>query len=108
MITAALLICLAPVAYDGDTVKCGNTRTSIRVFGIQAPEKGQAGDPASTANLQAEVQGGLICEPNGTSYSRVVALCTNAQGVDIGLGQLGGGFAVEWCAYSKNYYRTCP
>lgn len=107
VIGAAILICLAPVAHDGDTVKCGG-KQGVRLFGIEAPETGQPGDPASKANVQKLSVGGLICRPTGTSYSRVVAQCFNAAGVDIGRAQLDGGFATEWCLYSRNYYGRCP
>lgn len=96
----ALLICLAPVAYDGDTVKCGTGPTRIRLFAVSAPEKGQPGDPASTANLNRLVAGGLICDPPGASYNRIVGVCRNAAGVDVGKAQIEAGHATEWCAYS--------
>lgn len=113
MITAALLICLAPIAHDGDTVRCGNSKQSVRIFGIQAPEIGMAGALNSRVALQGKSEGGLICEPRGTNYSRVVAICFNAAGEDIGKAQLQGGFAKEWCAYSvsrdypRGYYGGC-
>jgi len=107
MIAAAILICLAPIAYDGDTVKCGG-KQAVRLFGIESPEKLTAGDPAATANAQALSAGGLQCRITGTSYSRVVAQCFNAVGIDIGKAQLEAGHAIEWCTFSKNYYGTCP
>lgn len=106
--TAAILICLAPIAHDGDTVRCGNTKTSVRIFGIQAPEIGMAGALTSRDALQVVSAGGLLCEPVGTNYSRVVARCFNSSGVDVGLSQLASSHAVEWCSYSKNFYQTCP
>lgn len=102
-----LLICLAPTAIDGDTLRCGLTETRIRIFGIQAPETGTATSPASKASLQALSNGGLLCEARGASYSRVVALCRNFRGEDIGRKQIEGGFAAEWCAYSRGYYGRC-
>lgn len=106
-ITAALLICFAPVAYDGDTIRCGASKTTVRVFGIEAPEIGTSGSLDSRVNVQALSDGGVWCEPRGTNYSRIVAICYNSKGVDIGRAQLQGGFAKEWCAYSRNYYGTC-
>lgn len=103
---AALILCLAPVAVDGDTVKCG--ATSIRLFGIQAPERGAAGYAASKLHLQGEVSGGLVCESRGASYSRIVATCSNGAGKDMGRVQLDASHAVEWCSYSRNHYGTCP
>lgn len=107
MLTAALLICLTPVVYDGDTVRCSNSKTSIRLFGIQAPEIGTAGALDSRVWLHGKVSGGLVCEPRGTNYSRVVAICFNAAGEDVGAAQISAGHAKEWCSYSSNYYKTC-
>lgn len=103
---AALLICLAPVAYDGDTLKCAGGQ-SVRLFGIQAPEKRQAGDPESTASLQALITGGVVCESRGASWSRIVARCFNASSTDIAKAQLDAAHASEWCEYSRNFYGTC-
>jgi len=107
MITAAILICLAPVAYDGDTLRCGNSPARVRLFGIEAPEIGITGAIRARNASQAEATGGLICEPRGTNYTRVVAICRNAAGVDIGKALLDKGLVKEWCAYSRNYYGTC-
>ncbi|HEV2123199.1 MAG TPA: thermonuclease family protein [Chloroflexota bacterium] len=110
-ITAAVLICLAPVVYDGDTFKCGDSGISVRLFGIQAPERNTTpvGEHAlASENLRQLVRGGLVCEPRGTNWSRIVAVCRNAAGVDLGRAQIEAGHATEWCAYSKNYYGRCP
>ncbi len=107
-VTAALLICLAPIAHDGDTARCGNTKQSVRIFGIEAPEIGTAGALDSRVALQRKIEGGLLCEPRGTNYSRIVAVCFNAIGDDVGRGQILDGSAKEWCAYSRNFYGTCP
>jgi endonuclease YncB( thermonuclease family) len=106
MITLALLVCLAPTAIDGDTLKCSDG-TRIRIFGVNAPEVGQPGADVATANLARIIVGGLACEIRGASYSRLVGRCENAAREDISADQLKGGFAVEWCVYSKGYYGTC-
>lgn len=107
MITAAIFLCLAPTAIDGDTLRCGITDTRVRVFGIQAPETGASGAAASKVHLQGLVNGGLICAVRGTSYNRVVGVCSNWNRQDIGLEQIKAGHAVEWCRYSKNEYGNC-
>ena len=103
----AFLICLAPIASDGDTLRCANTDARIRVWGIQAPETGTAGAVASRANLAAKASGGLVCETKGATYNRISAVCYNGYGVDIGRAQIQGGYAKEWCSFSRNYYKTC-
>lgn len=102
---AALLLCLAPVVVDGDTVRCGTTK--VRIFGVQAPERGSAGYSEAGKALAGLVGGGLVCEPKGTSFDRIVALCRNAGGIDVGKAQMDAGHAVEWCRYSANAYGTC-
>lgn len=108
MIVAALLVCLAPTAYDGDTIKCANGQ-AIRLFGVQAPETRpvEAGAIESRDYLQASVNGGVVCESRGASFSRIVARCFNAGGADIAKAQLEAGHATEWCSYSRNFYGTC-
>jgi endonuclease YncB( thermonuclease family) len=109
-LTAALLICLAPVAIDGDTVRCGNNLawTRVRVWGVQAPETGMLGAAEAKAALQRRVNGGIMCEPKGTSYTRIVGLCYDGTGRDVALELLKVDHVVtEWCSYSRNYYGTC-
>lgn len=110
-LTAALLFCLAPVAADGDTVRCGGGQhwTRVRLWGVQAPEKGAVGAEAARLALQSRVAGGIVCEPKGTSYTRIVALCYDGTGRDIAMTLLKVDRTVaEWCSYSRNYYGTCP
>ena len=106
-ITAAILICLAPISLDGDTLKCGASQARVRLYAVNAPETGTAGAGEAKAALQAAVVGGLMCEPRGASYNRVVAVCRNAAGVDVGQAMLTAKHVLETCAYSRNYYGTC-
>ncbi len=106
-ITAAILICLAPTASDGDTFRCGLSPTTVRLFGLNAPETGTAGAFASKVALQNAINGGVVCEPKGTSYSRIVAVCSNPTGNDVGPALLKAGHVKEVCTFSKNRYGTC-
>jgi micrococcal nuclease len=103
---AAILLCLAPVAIDGDTIKC-RSGEHVRIFGIQAPEKGMKGADASTRSLQQLVRGGVNCIHKGVSYKRIVGICMNAIGEDVGERQIRRGMAYEWCRYSKGKYDGC-
>src|SRR5687768_8866532 len=98
-LTAALLTCLGPTAIDGDTIRCANTKTTVRIWGIQAPEKGEPGFDAAKSFLQEVVDGGVVCEPKGTSYSRYVGRCYNSWGLDAGFAMVKHGDAKEWCSY---------
>lgn len=115
-LTAAILICLAPVAIDGDTVRCGNGQawTRVRIWGVQAPETGTPGAPEAKAALQRRAAGGIMCEPKGTSYTRIVARCYDGTGRDVGMELIQVDKTVtEWCSYTKSrllplgYYGTC-
>lgn len=103
---AAILLCLAPVAIDGDTIKC-STGERVRIFGIQAPEIGMSGAEASKRSLQALVKPGVNCIHKGASYNRVVGICMTGSGVDVGEQQIRRGMAYEWCRYSKGRYDGC-
>ncbi len=107
-ITAAVLICLAPVPSDGDTVRCGLSPTTVRLFGVNANETGTVGAYEAKVALQAELNGGVMCEPKGASYSRIVAVCFNYRGEDVGRKLLNAGHVKEVCMYSRNAYGTCP
>lgn len=107
MIVAALLICLAPTAVDGDTIRCGGApRRDIRLFGIESTD-GSPEDAANRAMLNEKIAGGVVCELTGNSYYRTVARCYNAVNVDVGWQMLAERRVKEWCAYSRNFYGTC-
>ncbi|MEJ7831320.1 MAG: hypothetical protein WKF79_00255 [Nocardioides sp.] len=108
MITAAILLCLSPTASDGDTFRCGLSPTTVRLFGLNAAETGTVGAFEAKVALQAEVSGGVACEPRGASYNRIVAICRNFRGEEIGAKLLKAGFIKEDCRYSRNHYGTCP
>ena len=105
-ILTSLLICLAPVAIDGDTVKCGDG-TSLRIWGVNAPEKKQPGSVAATESLAVLTVGGLVCQPKGASFSRIVAQCFNGAGKDVARVQLERGHGKEVCGFSKGFYGGC-
>ncbi len=107
MITAAILICLAPTASDGDTARCGLSPTTVRLFGLNANETGTVGAFEAKVAMQAELNGGVMCEPKGASYNRIVAVCYNFRGEDIGRKLLAAGHVKESCTHSRNYYGSC-
>lgn len=117
MILAAILLCLAPVAIDGDTVRCGFglSPTRVRIWAALAPETGQLGAVEAKAALQRRVDGGIVCEPRGASYNRTVAICSNGAGVDVARALITiDKTVVEGCSFSRSrvwplgYYGTCP
>jgi endonuclease YncB( thermonuclease family) len=130
---AALLVATAPVAasdsrtivgtarlVDGDTLTLtadDGTATRVRLFGVDAPEKGQACADAAggtydcgtdaTAALEASLGGleGVACEVRGEDqYGRAVATCSGAAGVDAGATLVRSGNAVDLVEFSKGLY----
>ena len=110
---AAAQAVLAPVEgatriIDGDTLAIEGLEPSIRLFGIDAPEKGEPGGAEATAFLKGLVHGAEIrCQPTGVDpHRRLVARCERG-GMDLGRALIEAGYAVEWCRDSAGFYGTC-
>jgi endonuclease YncB( thermonuclease family) len=112
---------------DGDTFPLcdGGRCVSIRLCGIDAPEKGQVGyDEAATALLQlvkgetllcVQVDSGTVCDglSERTNSRAKVAQCFT-KGKDIAATLVEGGLACDWTKFSGGHYsqggkgRPCP
>ena len=109
---AALLIfstlVQAQTVTDGDTIKLAGT--TYRLWGIDAPETGQACADGWPAGLEAnrkmaELVAGraITCEPRDKDrYGRIVALC-RADGQDLGAAMVSAGMAWAFTRYSSDY-----
>ena len=97
---------------DGDTIRMGQNR--IRLYGIDAPEKGQTctdamgqawycGDSATEA-LRSLIDGAQIeCKQKDTDqYDRIVAVCYRDE-IDINAWMVRNGWAVAYRRYSRRY-----
>ena len=108
---APALIRGAGEAKDGDSlyVVSGRGRAEIRLWGVDAPEwneKGGAGRRAKE-HLARLIDGRrLTCEPRGTSYQRIVALCRieNDPARDVAALMVRAGHAHDWPKFSNGYY----
>ncbi len=101
----ALITCAAPVAVDGDTLRCKGVG-SVRLLSIDAPEmpghcrRGRVCTPgdgaASKRGLSKLIRGKRVtCITTGhDSYGRLLARC-EASGVDLGCAMVASGLAVE-------------
>ena len=100
---------------DGDTFVIGDT--TIRLHGVDAPEKTQTcWDSAknvhdcggtATEQLRGLVDGAVVnCvqAQKDLSYGRAVSTCTRDDGVDLGAWMVEHGFAVEETGYSHGKY----
>lgn len=111
----ALLLCLisTPVwawpaqverVVDGDTieVRANGRPVTIRIFGIDAPERGQPGGDAARAALAAMIEGHRIdVDALGPDrYGRTVARL-DRQGRDVGLSLVRAGHAWQFTRYDN-------
>lgn len=84
---------------DGDTIE--TSAGTVRIIGIDTPERGECGDRQATAAITGLLSAGDPVElelPAGQndqdSYGRLIRFVTTASGVDLGLMQLEAGNAV--------------
>lgn len=99
---------------DGDTLEVAGQR--IRLWGIDAPERGQTcggrdgriyecGRDAA-AVLAELARGRVVCEPRERDrYGRIVAVCRTDAG-DLGAAMVRRGWAVDYTRYSRGAYRA--
>jgi endonuclease YncB( thermonuclease family) len=90
-------------AVDGDTIRVGST--TVRIWGLAAPERSEAGGREATA-VMADLlaRGPVTCRDTGDrSHNRVVAVCTVA-GVDIAAEMVASGWARDCPTFSGGVY----
>ncbi|MBO9380070.1 thermonuclease family protein [Sphingomonas histidinilytica] len=105
-----ILLCLAAIAIDGDTIRCQDG-TRIRLHGIEAAElHGGCHLPACPAMsgpeardwMRRQVDGqDLRYEPVGKSYRRVVAVVALPDGRDLSCLAIQAGVAVRWDKFDR-------
>ena len=94
---------------DGDTFTLKGVSRHIRVWGLDAPERGDPGGPAATSALRGLISGSTLrCEVRDIDrYGRYVGQCFLGDGRDIAAVMIQVGVATEYCRYSGGYYGTC-
>jgi micrococcal nuclease len=94
---------------DGDTFRISSTDERIRVWGLDAPETGEADGASATAALTSLIGGQkLTCRQRDVDrYGRIVGQCFLPDGRDLTAAMIASGAAEEFCRYSGNHYRTC-
>lgn len=85
------------ITVDGDTVKLEDGQ-SIRVIGIDTPERGECGYGEASAMTAQMVSSGVVLSlPNGheaaDDYHRLLRSVTTADGQDLGLALIQAGWA---------------
>ena len=94
---------------DGDSLYIEGVEPQIRLWGIDAPEKDEEGYKAATDALTRLAKGKrIICQKMDIDrYGRIVGRCRLKNGQDISAAMIKGGYAREYCRYSKGFYGTC-
>jgi endonuclease YncB( thermonuclease family) len=94
---------------DGDAFWIDTASTSMRVWGLDAPEVDQPGGSQATATLERLIAGrNLSCRQRDIDrYGRIVGQCFLPDGRDITAAMIASGTASEYCRYSGNHYGTC-
>jgi endonuclease YncB( thermonuclease family) len=92
----------------GDSLYIASHRPQVRLWGINTPERGEAGYQAATDHLRRIAQGKQIrCEIMDTDkYGRTVGRCYLPDGRDLSREMLKSGYAVEMRGFSRGYYSS--
>lgn len=95
---------------DGDSLYLHGMEQQVRLWGINAPERGQTNYQRATRKLRAlALHQQILCYLQDTDrYGRAVARCETESGTDIGRQMLESGNAREYCRFSKGFYGGCP
>ncbi len=94
---------------DGDSLYLEGVESQIRLWGINAPERDEAGYQKATKQLrQLALRKYITCYQQDTDkYGRTVARCEAKGGEDISRKMLESGYAAEYCWFSKGFYGSC-
>jgi len=89
---------------DGDTIYVDHQ--AIRLFGVDAEELSEPHGVRAKYAMRALINGAtLTCVADGASYSRVVARCYFANGVELNQSIISSGWALDCKHYSGGIYR---
>ena len=91
---------------DGDSLYLSRYKPQVRLWGVDAPEKGQSGFNAATEQLKRLADGKKItCKViDHDRYGRTVARCFLSDGQEINAAMIGSGTAKEYRRFTKGFY----
>lgn len=94
---------------DGDTFTLSGISRRIRIWGLDAPERDEAGGSRATDVLRSLIAGNnLDCQIRDIDrYGRLVGQCFLPDGRDVTAEMIRSGAATEFCRFSRGYYGTC-
>ncbi len=101
----------ARVAYvvDGDTLALEGIEPRIRLWGVDAPERGELGAGAATNALRQLSDNQLVSyiEKDRDRYGRIVARIFLSDGREVNRLLIEQGVTQEYCRYSQGFYEHC-
>jgi micrococcal nuclease len=94
---------------DGDGLYVVGYDRQIRLWGIDAPERSDAGYTEATDHLRRITDGHEVrCNKRDVDrYGRLVGQCFLPDGTDLGAAMIEAGHSVEYCSFSRGFYGTC-
>lgn len=91
---------------DGDTVTLlsGTTQTRVRLYGIDAPERGQDYGTRATEHLRGLLAAGRVrlVSTGGDRYQRTIGILYTPDGENVNLAMLEAGYAWHYKKYSND------
>lgn len=93
---------------DGDSIYLAGHDPQVRLWGVDAPERDEAGYAEATATLTqiAQDQGVTCQEVDRDQYGRTVARCFLGDGQEINRLMIESGTATEYVRYSQGFYSS--
>lgn len=112
MLACIAALCITgAVAIDVDTIRAGGggKGLSLRLWGIDAPEFGDADGVEATQSLEALIAGHTLqCEIKDVDhYGRLVVRCATSAIPDIACAMVRAGHAKDWPGYRQGVYVNC-
>jgi endonuclease YncB( thermonuclease family) len=94
---------------DGDGIHVAGETLQVRLFGVDAPERGEPGFAEATETLRRLALGKIVRVDRQylDGYGRIVGRVWLGD-VEINAEVIRIGPAIEHCRYSKNAYGHCP
>ncbi len=94
---------------DGDGLYLVGYEHQIRLWGIDAPERGDGGYSEAGAHLGSLTDGYEIqCNQKDVDrFRRLVGQCFLPDGTDLGAEMINSRHAIEYCSFSGGFYGTC-
>jgi micrococcal nuclease len=94
---------------DGDGLYLVGYKHQIRLWGIDAPERGEKGYAEAGTHLGVLTDGYEVqCNKKDVDrYKRFVGQCFLPDGTDLGAAMIEARHSIEYCSFSRGFYGSC-